>query len=167
MTSLGPYVEISDIKYKYTFSNVKKDIIIDKTSISGILSNGMYNKFLYIVKKANMLDNLNHNMSEYTLFAPTDENIKDISIKFIDDNFDLLLCRKIVLGSLLNKKLHSRYLLFCKSGFYKTKYDSKLFINLKNNNFEINNKIKILKLDITASNGIIHNIDNIIYPYII
>ena len=167
MTSLGPYVEISDIKYKYTFSNVNKDIILDNSSISGILNNGMYNKFLHIVKKANMLDNLNNCISEYTLFAPTDENIKDISIKFIEDNFDLLLCRQIVLGSLLNKKLHSRYLIFCKSGFYKTKYDSKLFINLKNNNFEINNKIKILKLDINASNGVIHNIDNIIYPYII
>ena len=165
MTSLGPYIEIADIKHKYTFSNIKKDIILDNESISGILSNGSYTKFLYIVKKANMLDILNNSVSEYTLFAPTDENIKDISLKFIQDNLDILLCRKIVLGSLLDKKLYSRYLLFCKSGFYKTKNNTKLFINFKNNIFELNNDIKILKLDIKTSNGVIHNIDNIISPY--
>ena len=166
MTSLGPYVEISDLKHKYTFSNIKKDIILDNTSISGILSNGYYTKFLYIVKKANMLDILNNSISEFTLFAPADENIKNISLEFIQHNLDLLLCRKIVLGSLLDRKLYSKYLLFCKSGFYKTKNNNKLFINLKNNIFEINNDIKILKLDIKASNGVIHNIDNIITPYV-
>ena len=29
MTSLGPYIEITDIKHKYTFSNIKKDIIFN------------------------------------------------------------------------------------------------------------------------------------------
>ena len=165
MTSSGPYVQATDMRHMYEFSeNTPTNIkyCINRTTISGIINNGSYNKFAKIVMRANMQDLLNDEQANFTLFAPKDKLIKHIPSDFID-NMDIGLARQVVLNSLLNRKINSDILSYSPASHYKNMNKNSNYITNLCNTLTINGEVNIVDMDINASNGIIHNVDNLIF----
>ena len=135
---------------------------INKTTISGIINSGPYKKFAKIVMRANMQDLLNDEQADFTLFAPKDKLITHIPSDFID-KIDIGLARQLVLNSLLNRKINSDILLYSPASHYKNMNRNSNYITNVCNKLTINGKVNIVNMDIKASNGIIHDVDNLIF----
>lgn len=159
---IGPYVPLLN---NDTHSMVKPDNFIDKTSITGILTNGSYTKFSKIVTKSGLFHHFAHPQANFTLFVPADKYIKHVTDKYID-SLDRYTSHKIVKGLMIDKIIDGRLLYHSMACSYQTKNGSELFIVKKNDVLIINKSIQIKEVDIKASNGVIHVIDSILMPFI-
>lgn len=166
MTSIGPYIQTTDMTHMYSFSDINSKIqptvYVNPNSIMGILSNGDYTKFLQVVKIANMDYILKDLQANITLFAVPDNLINNITIENIN-KIDLSYARQIILGSLLKRQINGKILKYSPDAWYKT-YINTIHITNNCNKFKINDNINIVLFDIQANNGIIHQIDNFIFP---
>ena len=170
MTSCGPYSQ----RYNFTHmfeTNIINGKIRPKTYTEGsimylINTHHDFNYFSYIIKLAEMdliLDNIQAN---FTLFVPSDTEIK-IKYKYGDFliNMDQSTAKSIVLSSLLDYRIPSELLQNSPASYYNTKYPpNRLFITNIGGTTYINDKIKIIHKDILCTNGIIHVIDGLIIP---
>jgi uncharacterized surface protein with fasciclin (FAS1) repeats len=125
-----------------------------------------FSKFRYIIKLAvmdNLLDNLQAN---FTLFVPSDSDLKYRNIP--EDfyvNMDQGTARHIVLSSLLDNRVPSELIKDSPAMYFITNDPpNRLFMTNINNKTRINNAFNIVHFDIVCTNGIIHVVDGMINP---
>ena len=129
----------------------------------GVINNTPeFSKFKYIVETAMMDDILGSLQSEFTLFIPSDRAIESLDIL---KNIDISLARHIIKTSMLDRKIPSEILEDSSSSYFRTN-DSANRLLIRNifGVTYINDNIKIIYKDITTLNGIIHVVDNLIWP---
>ena len=170
MTSCGPYSQ----RYNFTHmfdTNIMNGKIQPKTYTEGsimylINTHHDFNYFSYIIKLAEMdliLDNIQAN---FTLFVPSDTEIK-IKYKYDDFlvNMDQSTAKSIVLSSLLDYRIPSEILQNSPASYFNTKYPpNRLFVTNINANTKINNFMNVIHFDIICNNGIVHVVDKLINP---
>ena len=125
-----------------------------------------FSRFYYIIKLAvmdNILDNL---QADFTLFIPSDTELKYRNIQ--EDfyvNMDQGTARHIVLSSLLDARIPSEILKDSPATYFITKDPpNRLFITNINEKTRINNLFNVIHYDIVCNNGIIHVVDGMINP---
>ena len=165
MVSNGPNSQSNNFTHMFDFVDLRGkpvEKIQDKNSLMGFINNTPeFSKFKYIIQKAMMSDILGSIQTNATLFIPSDNEIPNF---FIDD-MDVSLARHIVKSSMLNKKIPSELLEDSPLLIFNTNnpYNKLLITNINGETY-IDNNIKIIQKDIITSNGIIHVIDNLIWP---
>jgi uncharacterized surface protein with fasciclin (FAS1) repeats len=139
-----------------------------KNSLLGIIeSNPDFSIFLYIVKLANQTEFLNNLQANFTLFIPSDNELKYIN-QNVFINMDPNTAWHIVKSSTLKDRITSEVLEDSPAAFYYTADEAnRLYITNISGNTYINGNIKIIKKDVLANNGIIQVIDGLIVPNII
>ncbi len=139
-------------------------------------TNPKYNGFLKMVNMAKMFDELK-NLDNVTIFAPDDADVNNL----IDNELEGLTAQErleklrniinyhivddVITGSALNASVVP-----VDKGVYRLMTKQGAFISfVKENNTiiitdELGNEVNILKLDIEATNGAIHNIGGMLMP---
>jgi transforming growth factor-beta-induced protein len=171
MTSIGPYHQKTNMTFMFDKHDLRGSLP-QKTecinSISNIISmNPDFSKFRYILRLSK-LDNLyNDKQANFTLFVPSDACLSNIpDAVFV--NMDLLTARSIIKASTLNRKITSDILSDSPCAYFMSNSSiNRLFVSNNNGQILINNNINVIGKDIMAENGIIHVIDNLIWPLII
>ena len=170
MTSCGPYSQ----RYNYTHMferNIMNGKITEKNYNEGsimylINTHPDFTYFSYIIKLAEMdiiLDNIQAN---FTIFVPSDTEIK-MKYKYDDFlvNMDQSTSKSIVLSSLLDYRIPSEILQNSPASYFNTKYPpNRLFVSNINAITRINNFMNVIHFDIICKNGIIHVVDKLINP---
>lgn len=171
MTSIGPYTQSNNFTHMFSIPDLrscKKLKEYHPNSLMDIITtNKNFTKFKYIVKLAKLESILESPQTDLTIFIPNDKDLKHIP-EGVFINMDISVAKHIVKSSMLNRKIPSEILKHSLAAFYNTKDpNNKLYISNNSNKTYINNSINIINFDIQATNGMIHVIDNLIYPQII
>jgi len=168
MVSIGPNSQSNNFTHMFDFVDLRGNPVVkipDKNSLMEFINNTPeFSKFKYIVEKAMMSDILGSMQTNATLFIPFDNEISNLEDFFFRD-MDVSLARHIVKSSMLNKKIPSELLEDSPLLIFNTNnpYNKLLITNINGETY-IDNNIKIIQKDNITSNGIIHVIDNLIWP---
>jgi uncharacterized surface protein with fasciclin (FAS1) repeats len=123
-------------------------------------SAGQFTTLVAALKKADLVDTLKA-AGPYTVFAPTDEAFAKLPKGTLDglledkEKLTEVLTYHVVPGRVMAADV--------KPGSVKTVQGEPLTIVTKNNGVMVNDA-RIVKTDITASNGVIHVIDSVVLP---
>lgn len=139
-------------KYKYT----------PNTMMDFLDSNVQFSIFKYIVIIAGMDGILDSEMSNFTLFLPSDRFIKNKLIMNLED-LDKQTAIEIVKRHLLNNKIPYATLQSSRSMILNTVCKrKKILINSEYSEIVIDDDIRFVEKDIIMLNGLIHVINGII-----
>jgi hypothetical protein len=168
MTSCGPNTQSYNFTHMFTFNDIRGNLPVKtyhKNSLMFLLdTHPNFTIFTYIVKLADMdiiLDNIQAN---FTLFAPSDSDLKHID-KNVFLNMDTGSARNIVLSSLINNRIPSELLKNSPAMYLNTNSpQNRMFITNIDGITRINNQMRVIHFDIICNNGIIHVVDNLLKP---
>jgi len=179
MSSCGPNTQSLNFTHmfksnKFTTSNksnqsnknLKESNGYSKGSIMELInSHPDFTVFAYIIKLAEMdklLDDTNYN---FTIFVPSDNELKYQSCNDILLRMDKGDARQIVLSSLIDDRIPKELLTDSPASYFITKNPvNRIFITNINEVIKLNNNMNILIFDIIRTNGIIHVVDKLIDP---
>jgi len=169
MTSCGPNSQPLNFTYLFKNRQIVRDIprtSYTKGSIMDILNTHPdFTKFTYIIKLAEMDNILDNIQANFTIFVPSDTELK---YEYIDNRIatmDTGDAREIVLASLIDERIPKELITDSPAAYFITKNKvNRMFITNINNISKINNDITILQFDIIAMNGIIHVVNKLIDP---
>ena len=161
MVSMQPYSERYDFSFKYMPSLCAKhpSKYINPSTIYGIIKNNeTFSNFARLIEKANMSEYLSSPDYRYTLFVTENKQIPDS----VTESMDMFTSRQFVNSYLINGIADKNYKIENGSSIYTpfTKENSILAVVTENKQIYIN-KVGKLLYTLTASNGIIHVLDNI------
>ena len=168
MASIIPFIDQYHIHKKFECNKTQK---ITKNSIIDIIYNHKdLTIFTYIMKKCNNIHNLIDDYSEYTLFVPSDSELRkkytEEQLKYIKETLDIDTCINIIKFSLLKRRLTNIDFTSNSSFTVPTfnRQNSLLVENISDITV-LNNTSKVIHWNQNATNGVIHITDNIIMPY--
>lgn len=168
MTAIGPYSQSYMMSHMYSMQDLracknKGKIEYDNGTIMGILNRTpVYSKFARILQIAQMDGIYNQSQANFTLFVAPDSCVSDELMRSIDVGD----ARRIVKSSSLNRIIPSVLIEDSPATYFMTTDErTKLFITNLHGVTLINDGIRVVEKDISASNGMIHTIDNVIIPY--
>jgi uncharacterized surface protein with fasciclin (FAS1) repeats len=120
--------------------------------------------FKTIINLAKLDGMLNDDLANFTILVPSNEHIQNKYPNLLR-NLDIGTARNIIKSSTLNRRIPFELLSDDPYAYFFTLYKNErlLFSNI-NDVVLINQQIKIVEPDIIATNGIIHIIDDIIFP---
>ena len=170
MTSSGPNCQRYNFTHMFDFVDLRGKLPekeYKKGSIMYLIENHPdFSKFCYIIKLAVMDDVLDNLQANFTLFVPSDSELKYRSVP--EDfyvNMDQGTARHIVLSSLLDSRIPSVLIKDSPATYFITKDPpNRLFITNINDNTRINNLFNVIHFDIVCNNGIIHVVNGLIEP---
>ncbi|XP_077361850.1 periostin-like isoform X2 [Festucalex cinctus] len=134
-----------------------------KTTYDILKADGRFKIFLTLMETADMTDLLKQEGS-FTVFAPTDEAFADLS----DDDMKLLKSDRTALRTIL--LYHVGHGIFINGGLeggvtnlLKTLQGNNLRVLSVNNSIHVNS-VDVPDSDLMATNGVIHVVNNLLYP---
>jgi uncharacterized surface protein with fasciclin (FAS1) repeats len=172
MSGITPTTMSLDYSHMYNMVDLRKCIQSPKKYCSGSLmdiinSHPDFTKFSYIIKTARLDGLLDDIEANVTIFVPSNREINCID-EGVFTNLDISTARQIVMTNMLKYRIPSELLTDSPSSYFTTFNPvEKLFITNINNVIYLNNCTKVIFPDIEASNGLIHVVDNLIWPYFI
>ena len=171
MVSIGPNSQSYNFTHMYNSVDLRGCLpkkVNCKNSISDIINSNLnFTIFKHILHISGLEDFLSDKQANFTLFVPSDKYLSCIP-KEVFMNMDRSVARHIIRSHTIDRKIPSE-ILQDSPAFYLTTKDTpnRLYITNISGETYINNNIKVLEMNIIASNGIIHFIDNIFWPEII
>ena len=171
MVSLGPYNESTDFKHMYNFvdinNNIPKKKIYPQNSIMDMIDKiPDFSIFKNIVTIAKLDDKLSDIQANFTIFIPSDEQIKTKYSSAFIKNIDYGLARQILNISIMKGELDKDLLQSSPTCILPTMDRSNsIRINTVNNISLLQKDIKIIHFNHKCNNGIIHVIDKILLPF--
>ena len=157
--------EIKDLRKPNTGLNTSK------YTIAGMLQhNPDCTIFNYLIRKAKLECILNDDMTNLTLFVPSDEAIKQQYPEWYFVNTGYLAAKDIVLSQLLNRKVTLEMLMSSQGLTLPTHHRTgplkSIFTSYipETHNIVVNNMAIILEGNIMVNNGIVHVVNNFLFP---
>ena len=171
MTSSGPNSQSLNFTHMFrrnifTVKEKDKPKTYSKGSIMGIIdTHPDFTKFCYIIKLAELDSILGSGQADFTIFVPSDIELK---YRYPEDfflNLDKGDAIQIVTSSILQNRLPKEILQDSPASYFITNCPpNRLFVTNINDLTKLNNNINVIHFDIICTNGIIHVIDRIIEP---
>lgn len=172
MTSSGPCTESMNFRHMFEKHDLRGPLPL-KVDTPGSLSFAISNHpdftiFRYILRLSKLDSLYNDPQANFTVFIPSDQALKGLFSDSVFTNMDLATARHIVQGSTLNRKISGDVLGDSPASYMLTQDPpNRLFVTNISGRTYINNHINVIHKDMILDNGIIHVIDNMIYPLII
>ena len=170
MVSINPCSQATDMRQMYDFvdfrSQEKQERCFDPNSLSGILKNQPdFSIFYNVVKKAFMESKLGELQANYTLFVPSDSYLLR---RYTRENLELIdkgLALEIVKMSLMNRVIDSKLIKASPVSTFPTlNRSNSIQIQNVNNQTYLPCNTQVIHFNQPANNGIIHVIDNMLFP---
>lgn len=171
MVSMGPYTQAFDMRHMYDFVDLRKKnptkCSFDDNSLLGILHNTPdFSIFLSLVDKAQVAGKLSQEQADYTLFVPSDAELRK---KYSDNylkNIDKGTATQIIAFSTMNRKIDKKLLQSSPvSTFPTTNRSNTLSVSTVSGITMLQNTIQVIHWNHLADNGLIHVIDDFLIPY--
>ena len=171
MTSSGPYSEAMNFTHMFDMPDLRgplPELTYCKGSITYIINERPdFSKFKYILNLAKLDGIYNDMQANFTVFVPSDKALSHINNN-VFVNMNVLTARAIVKSSTLNRKITSAILSDSPSSWFHTLDPrNRLLVTSMNDRTFLNNTINVIHKDMQSSNGIIHVIDELLWPEII
>ena len=117
------------------------------------------------MKKARYQGKLSEKQADYTIFVPSDTELrKKYDQKFLD-NIDDGLARQILAFSMMNRKIDQRLLQSSPVSIFPTiDRSNSMHISTVSGITLLPNYTKVIHFNHPANNGIVHVIDNLLIP---
>lgn len=136
----------------------------EKTIVGVAAGNENFKTLVAAVKAAGLVEAL-EGKGPFTVFAPTDEAFAKLG----KDKIEALLKDKEALGAILKYhvvagKVVAADAVKLDGKSAKTLNGKEFKVEVKDGGVLLNGKVKVVKTDITASNGVIHVIDAVLVP---
>jgi uncharacterized surface protein with fasciclin (FAS1) repeats len=170
MSGITPTTMSLNFSHMYDFTDRRPSSIppnrYNPNSLMYIIDNNPdFSKFSYVIKLARLDLIYNDIQANFTVFVPSNRGMEQILPEGVFTNLDISSARQIVQASTLKKRITSDLLSDSPSTYFITMNPiEKLLITNISDITYINNCIQIIQTDIEACNGLIHVIDNIIWP---
>jgi uncharacterized surface protein with fasciclin (FAS1) repeats len=163
-----PYSEVFNYRTMFDFTDLRGCLPEKKfcpTSLSGIVNEHPdFRKFSYILKLSGLAPIYNGTQANFTIFVPSDTSLIGMPPSFLE-NMDALEARHVVQSSTLKRRIPGAILEDSPAAIFTTLgHPNNLWITNISGRTYINNTINIIHKDMSASNGIIHVVDSIIWP---
>lgn len=139
-------------------------------TLSGLIQNTTtFSLFNFLLRKAKLeyiLDDLSTN---FTLFIPCDDSLKQKYPEWFFVSIDYLAAKEIILSHIVNRRVTSEMLSSSDGMQLSTNMRTGRFGSFycgydhQSKNIIINNRTKIIDINIMLNNGIIHVIDDFIF----
>ena len=170
MVSMNPGVQAYDFRHMYNFIDLQKKkketCPFEENTLMGIIGNNSdFTIFTNIVKKARYQGKLSEKQADYTIFVPSDTELrKKYDQKFLD-NIDDGLARQILAFSMMNRKIDQRLLQSSPVSIFPTiDRSNSMHISTVSGITLLPNYTKVIHFNHPANNGIVHVIDNLLIP---
>ena len=168
----------SDPSWMLNFTKEVKDLRkpnsglnTDRFTLSGLLQhNPDFTIFNYLVRRAKLEHILNDYVTNLTLFVPSDTFLKNLYPEWFFVSTDYLAAKDFVLAHLVNRKVTLEMLMSSEGMQIQTHHRTGRFKSFYTSyvpgphEIRLNNNAKIIEGNIMLNNGIIHVIDNFIFP---
>jgi len=166
MVSVGPYNESTNFRHMFDLPDLRGPLPekkLPENSLSGIIrSHPDFSKFRYLLKLANLEDIYADSQTTYTVFVPSDDALEKIMPDDVFLNMDIGTARNIVKNSTLERRIPSSILSDSPSSiFYTINKPTRIHVTNVKGRIYLNQAINVIHKDMTASNGIIHVIDDL------
>jgi uncharacterized surface protein with fasciclin (FAS1) repeats len=120
--------------------------------------------FSYMLNLANLEDLYSDSQANFTIFVPSDDSLKHVD-KNVFVNMDRGTARHIIKSSTLKRRIPSSVLMDSPASWLHTQDPpNRLFVTNMNGRIYLNNNINVIHKGMQTYNGIIHDIDNPIWP---
>lgn len=168
MSAAGPYSQSLDYTHMYDFNDINGIyplIQYQKNSITDFLnSNNNFCKFNQILKLSGMVKIFDDKQANFTLFITPDIFFTEKDDIFLS-NMDRSTAINIIKSNSLKNKITTDLFKSTMSAYYYTQNNpDRRLISIISNDIIIDNYAKLIKGDVSVSNGLIHIIDKLIYP---
>ena len=166
MTACGPSKESTNFTHMFNMPGLRGPPLerkYHKNSLSYIISNNPnFSKFKNILKLSKLDGVYDDIQSDFTVFVPSDNSLKNIP-QNVFINMDVLTARNIVKSSTIKRKITRAILEDVNESLFHTQHRNNrlLVTNISKKTF-LNNTINVIQMNIHASNGMIHVIDDLI-----
>jgi uncharacterized surface protein with fasciclin (FAS1) repeats len=177
MTSIFPNSQSYNFTHMFSIQDIrrarKRPPVYSPNTLMGIIDrNPCFSRFKYIIQLAELDGIYNDEQANFTLFVPDDMFLKYLPESFFT-NLDKSFAMHIVQNSTFKNRITSELLEDSAAAYYNTMHKiGKLFISnisqrtyIDNSLNPTNKEIKIVKKDVIATNGVIHIVDKLIWPY--
>lgn len=171
MVSISPNTQSYNFTHMFDmvdYRGCQPKIAYCPTSIMGIIDNNPdFTKFKYMLKLAKLDRLYDQAQANYTLFVVSDHAIAGLGDE-VFTNMDSATARHIIKSSTLDRRISSDVLRDSPAAYFMPKDDmNRLFVTNMSGQTYINNETRIIKFDIIANNGLIHVVDQLMWPYIV
>jgi uncharacterized surface protein with fasciclin (FAS1) repeats len=168
MVSIGPYTESYNMRHMFDMQDLRGCLpkkVSCPNSVSEILnSHPDFKRFAYMMKLSKLDPTYSGPQANLTLFVPSDKAISFIP-EGVFTNMDDSTARHIVRSYTLNRRIPSEVLEDSPAAYFMTRDPpNRLFVSNLSGRTYLNNDVNVIHKDLEASNGIIHVIDNILWP---
>lgn len=172
MTSAGPYTQSFDFKHMYDFVDLRTtkccdDCTYKKNTLMGVIGdNSDFTIFTDIIEKARYVGQLSQLQSDYTIFVPSDYELRKRYSKEFIDNIDDGLAREILAFSMMNRKIDQSLLQSSPYSIFPTiDRSNSIRVCTINGVTKLPNYTTVIHWNHPADNGIVHVVDNFLIPY--
>lgn len=170
MVSIGPYSEAFNFRHMYDFVDLRNKTqttcsFNDNTLMGIIRNNPDFTIFSNIVQKAQYSGKLMDPQADFTLFVPSDNELRKKYNQDFLNNIDAGMARQILSFSMMNRKI-DQYLLQSSPVTILPTLDrsNSMYLNTVCGVTRLVNDTKIIHFNHPADNGIVHVIDNLLIP---
>lgn len=168
MVSIGPYTEKTNYTHMFDMGDLRGPLPIKKpvkNTLTYFLENHPeFSRFYYILKLAKLGHLYADKQANFTLFVPTNTCLSYIP-EDVFVNMDISTAKHIIKASTLNRRITSDILEDSPASYFLTQDPtSRLFVSNLSGRTKINNTIDVVAKDLLMCNGIVHIINNIIWP---
>jgi uncharacterized surface protein with fasciclin (FAS1) repeats len=170
MVSINPGVQAYDFKHMYNFVDLRKKkdkkCSFKSNTLMGIIGNNPdFTIFSSIVEKARYGGKLSEEQADYTIFVPSDSELrKKYSQKYLD-NIDDGTARQILAFSMMKRKIDQSLLQSSPVSIFPTMDRSNsIHINTVSGITHLPNCTSVIHWNHPADNGIVHVVDNLLLP---
>jgi uncharacterized surface protein with fasciclin (FAS1) repeats len=170
MVSIGPYSQAFDMKHMYDFVDLHKKNTttcpFNDNTMMGIISNNPdFTIFAGIVEKARSSSKLTDPQSDFTIFVPSDAELRKKYSKEFLDNIDDSMSRKILVFSMMKRKIDQSLLQSSPVSILPTlDRSNSMHLNTVCGETYLPNNTKVIHFNHPADNGIVHIVDNLLIP---
>lgn len=171
MTAIGPYTQAYDMKQMYDFVDLRAiksngNCIVNNNTLMEIIdSNPDFTIFAGIVEKARYVGKLSEPQADFTIFVPSDNELKKKYTKKFIDNIDDGLARQILAFSMMNRKIDQFLLQSSPVSIFPTiDRSNSMNISTVSGITKLPNCTTVIHWNHPADNGIIHVTDNLLIP---
>ena len=170
MVSIGPYSQAFDMKQMYDFVDLRKKNPVtcsfDDNTIMGVIGNNPdFTIFAGIVKKARYSGKLMDPQADFTLFVPSDAELRKRYSKSFLDKIDDGMARQILAFSMMNRKIDQDLLQSSPVTILPTlDRSNSMHLDTVCGVTRLSNDTRVIHFNHPADNGIVHVIDNLLIP---
>lgn len=168
MVSLSPDTQSYNFTHMYDFIDYKgnkaPELSKKNTIYNFLVNNPNFSKALSLVNKAMFDGDFNSEQGNFTLFVPSNDSLKNIPDEYFN-TMNVGTAKHIINASTLNRRVPKKNLMFSPVAYFNTRNATmRMYITNINDITIINECVNVVKYDINFENGIIHVVDNFIFP---